>query len=547
MSHWTDAAKKFEENSYQGLYFETQSVLKTLNQIQTTLKHSFPQMIFLLGEPGSGKSFMLNHLKNYYKDRRKCLMIENPYISPIELLKRMLGFMDIQNDGDDVEMMRIQAIKAYKDIPHIIMIDEAQLTNPPLREFIRILSDSKSFWFLIAMHTAEGEQLLKSTHFYSRPHQVFYMGHLQLHECKPYLQKALYDLEIWGFIMDLSDKLIKKSWTYCHGNFRNFKKFYYNLFLLLEYAHLNNKTKFLQPNSLMMTMVAIKAGLLQTSKRTNDFDELVKVSKQLNLNKKAIFGISSVLILLSVLIFGVLKFYNSSSAKTTKIEANATKQRLKPKAEKKLAVVHEEKQIITHEETNITNQPIQSKVENEIEIKPTKPTIKPIRENKLKFYPPTKQNIQTNLKPQIENEEEIILEKSTPEEEIVIIEPSQIQTQEPNFLDIQEKPSGPLFKLKEAKPKHESKLIKEYENNPSYDLALQIADIFYAKKYYSKASSWARKANLLDKEQERAWIVFAQSEYKLGNKNDAKKALKLFLQNKDSKQAKQLLRQWSRL
>ena len=175
MSKWLEAAYRFEENSHEGDFFEAQSASYAARRIKEILSSSFPQMIFLLGEPGSGKSFLLNHLKDVLQSQRECILIENPFLTPIELLKRLLSYYGIKSDSTDVEALRLEITDLYKGTNHLIMLDEAQLMAPEVREFIRILSDSKVFWFLIAMHKREGEEMLSSQNFHSRPHHFVYL------------------------------------------------------------------------------------------------------------------------------------------------------------------------------------------------------------------------------------------------------------------------------------------------------------------------------------------------------------------------------------
>jgi tetratricopeptide (TPR) repeat protein len=89
-------------------------------------------------------------------------------------------------------------------------------------------------------------------------------------------------------------------------------------------------------------------------------------------------------------------------------------------------------------------------------------------------------------------------------------------------------------------------LEKQFEKSPRYATALKIGKLYYDQKRYEKASEWARKANLIDRDDEAAWILYAKSEYALGHKERAKRILKLFLEYKDSIRARTLLISWSK-
>ncbi len=89
-------------------------------------------------------------------------------------------------------------------------------------------------------------------------------------------------------------------------------------------------------------------------------------------------------------------------------------------------------------------------------------------------------------------------------------------------------------------------LLEQYANSPRYSVALKIARKYYDEGDFEKASLWARKANVLDRDDERAWIIYAQSEYALGREERAKRILILFLDYKDSAKARSLLMTWGR-
>ncbi len=262
MSQWLDAADRFEERRDTLDYFEGQSALSAIEKINYLLKSTFRQLIFLLGEPGSGKSFLLHHLKAQWDNELDILLIETPFLTPLDLLKKLLAHKGIECHGDDIEKFRLEATTLYRDTNHIIMLDEAQLLSSEMKEFVRILSDSKAFWFLLAMHQSEGKSILRSPHFKSRPHHIIELKPLGIMECKNYVDRELLRIGFPQVSNELNLKLITKVHKYCHGNFRNFKKILYHMFHLLHYTNSNNRTKFLRPSSCMVTMAAMSAELL---------------------------------------------------------------------------------------------------------------------------------------------------------------------------------------------------------------------------------------------------------------------------------------------
>lgn len=86
--------------------------------------------------------------------------------------------------------------------------------------------------------------------------------------------------------------------------------------------------------------------------------------------------------------------------------------------------------------------------------------------------------------------------------------------------------------------------LSAYNANPKYETALAVAREFYAKKEFSEAAVWAKKANQMNRESEEAWLLYAKSYYAQGRKNEAIGVLELFLNYKDSKAASELLHTW---
>ncbi len=89
-------------------------------------------------------------------------------------------------------------------------------------------------------------------------------------------------------------------------------------------------------------------------------------------------------------------------------------------------------------------------------------------------------------------------------------------------------------------------LIRQYEKFPKYATALKIARLYYEKKDYENSALWARKANLNDRDDEEAWVLYAKSEYALGNKDRARRILRLYLDYRESVKARTLLLSWRR-
>lgn len=261
MTTWLKAAERFEERRNTQDYFEMQSALSAIDKIATCLDEKFPQPVYLIGEPGSGKTFLLNLLYDRWYEKRHVILIETPFITPLSFLYQLIRHKGVVAEGEDIERLRVQATELYRGTDHVVMIDEAQLLSVEMREFVRMLSDSQAFWFLLAMHKKEGEAILQAPHFKSRPHRVVELSCLTPNECKNYLYRELLRIG-YADIDELSPALIKKAHRISGGNFRNFKKLFYHFFHLLHYTNAHRKTKYLRPSSCTITMAAMSAELI---------------------------------------------------------------------------------------------------------------------------------------------------------------------------------------------------------------------------------------------------------------------------------------------
>lgn len=83
-------------------------------------------------------------------------------------------------------------------------------------------------------------------------------------------------------------------------------------------------------------------------------------------------------------------------------------------------------------------------------------------------------------------------------------------------------------------------LRQAFERHPGKNLALLIAQKYYDLGKYHKALEWSVKANEFDKSEERSWIIFAKSAYKIGDKRRAMDALRAYLRHHPSPIVKRL-------
>jgi len=178
-------------------------------------------LIFLLGEPGSGKTFMINYLLYKFPDK-----------------------FQIYENLDNIDKNKT------------LLIDEAQLLNENELEIIRIKSDD-GIQVLFAMHLKEGEKIINKPQFYSRYFQKIYMKPLNYEDFSKYVVKKFskYDKEYL-----INQKMIKKIYKYSKGNFRLGKKIIFTSLNLLDFS-LRNNLKYKKIDKCILTMSLIELGI----------------------------------------------------------------------------------------------------------------------------------------------------------------------------------------------------------------------------------------------------------------------------------------------
>ncbi|WP_024789818.1 ATP-binding protein [Lebetimonas sp. JH292] len=198
--------------------------------IKESVLFSKSNIIFLLGEPGSGKSFLLNYL---YKNFNDYILINEAFESKEEFFKL----------AGNIENKRL-------------LIDEAQLLDIKILEFLRTLSD-KGNQVVFAMHKIEGEKIAKLPQFFSRYNEKIYLKPLNFEEFQKYTMSK--------FIKNnkpelIDEKILKKIYNLSGGNFRLCKKIVFTALDLLNFS-LKNSLKYRKIDNCILTMSAIKLEL----------------------------------------------------------------------------------------------------------------------------------------------------------------------------------------------------------------------------------------------------------------------------------------------
>ncbi|MEA2111481.1 MAG: ATP-binding protein [Campylobacterota bacterium] len=261
MSSFLKASKVFATTFNTQEYFESLSAEFTKSSLITTIESKETPLLFLLGEPGVGKTYMLHLLKEHFSDQFLLFSTE-PFSTPESFLHFLLQERDYDPNMSLTELKNLTTEYFKEFSNHLIVIDEAQLLHDSVLEFIRILSDTGHFNFLLSMHKKEGDAIVKKSHFASRTHRVITLGFLEVAEIQRYIEAQLLSHELGNLSELFSKKQTKLIAKFSEGNFRVVKQLLKHIFSIMDYAKSNGHDKYITPTPCVITMAAIDLGII---------------------------------------------------------------------------------------------------------------------------------------------------------------------------------------------------------------------------------------------------------------------------------------------
>jgi len=259
-----EAAKEFFKDTVDpSFYFDSISSEIARNNLKEAIGDASIPLIFILGEPGVGKSHMMKVMHHSAILDSSTLLIEHPFFDSHDLVKILYEARGLFCDKSKSlgEFME-ELLEIYAGSFCTVLIDEAQLLSHDQVEFIRILSDTKLFQFVLAMHKEEGLALLEKKQFKTRSKLVIEYGNLEENEILRYIQTLCMGHLHGEIALMFSKNDARVIARYAKGNFRMIKKFLYTLMKLLDYAQKKGLSKYRKLNSCLLTMAALDLGLI---------------------------------------------------------------------------------------------------------------------------------------------------------------------------------------------------------------------------------------------------------------------------------------------
>jgi 4-hydroxy-tetrahydrodipicolinate synthase len=225
------------------------------------------KIILLYGYPGCGKTAMMHRLySNIQKDDGQLLYYPTPtFMEDGELLRIFKAHCKKRIPSQPTFFELIELFnKNFEKDSFLVLLDEAQLYTDKEMEYIRLLSDTKIFKFIIALHRLEEEHLVAKAHFQSRIWENIELSPLGHEELRFFVERKLLSMNINQVMSMFSNKDYKMICDFTNGNIRESMKYMYKLFDFYEYLETNRPSEvdYKKIKTKHLEMVAIEGGYI---------------------------------------------------------------------------------------------------------------------------------------------------------------------------------------------------------------------------------------------------------------------------------------------
>ncbi len=264
MNQYAIAKELFADNFDMSGYFDSFTFEYAQKELLRTLNaHEIP-MTFILGNPGVGKSFLLNFIQERADSIKIAKFYQNPQFTERELLEDLLSSTGefVEHKSQTIDTLLSNLKKHFKDLEYTVFVDEAQLLTEKQLEFMRVLSDMRLFQFVLAMHKKEGQYVLNKAHFKSRTYKTIMIDSLKREEIHRYIQNRLLSKNLSDVVSAFGKKEIDFIYNKSNANFRTIKKLLKTTCEIVEIARRGELKKYTKVNEITLTMAAIDIGLI---------------------------------------------------------------------------------------------------------------------------------------------------------------------------------------------------------------------------------------------------------------------------------------------
>ncbi|MFK5975998.1 MAG: ATP-binding protein [Sulfurovum sp.] len=266
-SRYEDAKNVFIDSVDINDYIELESSMSAYKQLEHSMDKPL-KMILLFGRPGTGKSILLNYIQDKLKHQKEIHYFDTPALNEKEFFHKLFKILT-KKDLPNNTVVNFSALVDYcrklrgkREI--IILLDEAQMYGADIMEKIRLLSDSRTVKFVIALHKTDDEDLIAKEHFKTRIWETVELKNGSRDDQTVYIHKKLLKKNLFEIANSIVEKDMKLIHKYTKGNYRECNKLLYTMFEICEFYDKNEPEKidYEKIPKKIIEMAALKLGYI---------------------------------------------------------------------------------------------------------------------------------------------------------------------------------------------------------------------------------------------------------------------------------------------
>lgn len=327
MRNFEALKEHFRDNINASNYFESAASELVCNKLKESIADPKIPYIFIIGDSGVGKSFILQLMEQATALYAPTFLIQDPFFKSKYLLDKLAEKKDIFFlGGRTIDESIEYLLEAYSDKICTIFIDESGLLGDNAISLLEKLTQTKRFQVVFSLYPNKANALLSKEQFNAGNIVKIECRNLNVNEIYRYTKEQFEAFGEDKVVSSFSKSMAKQIFTYTKGNFRLVKKILFSLVRLLEYAQNNGLSSYYKINRALITMAHYDSD-------ERHFEELH--SRYKRVQRRKFLRIFAVLVLLVAISFGAYSFL--------KVENTPTITTLLPQMNENVVVVVESK------------------------------------------------------------------------------------------------------------------------------------------------------------------------------------------------------------